>query len=142
MSEDAKRKIAELLLSSLPSTPVDTFQRNYARSETMPFGTNSIAALGQMIDPLGLTPKQMNQNNDMRPALLQYAIRSNPALASLPSAENPGAAIAQRNSLGEDLNSVRIKFSNWLNAQRGQELSPQDRVTQGFIDVRNPNSWF
>ncbi len=36
--------------------------------------------------------------------------------------------------------SVQIKFDNWKKANIGQELTPQDRVTQSFVDLRNPNS--
>jgi hypothetical protein len=118
------------------------FQRSYVRPETMGgYGTPAIAAAMQMFDPRGLSPDQLDRNAAMQRPLLSRAFNEYPGLSGR---ERPpyDTIPAERNSLMEDLNSVMIKYGMWRKEQTGQELSPQDRVTQGFLDVRNPNSWF
>lgn len=107
--------------------------------------TNPLVALLQMIDGHGLTGEQMDRNQAMFGPLYGKALREHPEILDekiqgrgnfqpQPYGEN------DRRMLNEDLNSVQIKYNNWRKGQTGQELTPQDRVTQSFVDLRNPNS--
>lgn len=132
-------------MTGAPNNPQSTFQREYVPPIRGGFGTPAIAALLQMTDPMGLSPDQMNQNAGMRGPLYKTGQQRMADLLMPPQPQpnaDAGQNIARRNSLDEDLNSVMIKYDNWRKAQTGQELTPQERVTQGFIDQRNPNSRF
>jgi hypothetical protein len=123
----------------------EVFSRSYVRKETMGgLGTPAVAAALQMADPMGLSPEQLDRNRAMRGALYHHAYKEHPELIDQPSPKSnkAGAKVAAASSIAEDLNSVLIKYANWRKTGLGEPLTPQERVTQGFIDVRNPNSWF
>ena len=110
--------------------------------------TSAPLALLQLLDGHGLSPAQLDRNAEMRGPLYSSALREHPWI--LDAKMSPGYAAqsqpaynqTDRRMLAEDLNSVKIKYDNWRKQQTGQELSPQERIMQGFVDVRNPNSWF
>jgi hypothetical protein len=118
---------------------IGKYKTDYIRPELLGgLSTPAWAALMQMFDPKGLSPAQLDRNAAMRGPLLREGFQRQPeALGQERLPARPGAASPQ-----EDLNSVLIKYNNWRKQQTGQELTPQERVTQGFIDVRNPNSWY
>lgn len=114
------------------------FQTSYIRPELLGgFGTPTWAALMQMFDPKGLSPAQLDRNAAMHSPLLIHAYNEHPELAGLSKEPAREGAASGR----EDINSVLIKYNNRRKQAVG-DLTPQERVTQGFLDVRNPNSWF
>jgi hypothetical protein len=128
---DDKQRLAEALRE---------FRPEYIRPELLGgFGTPVWAAMLQMLDPMGFSPAQLDRNDAMRGPLRQSALNQRPELLgqTASSPMRPGL-----HSQAEDLNSVMLKYGNWRKQQVGEPLTPQERVTQGFIDVRNPNSWF
>jgi hypothetical protein len=110
--------------------------------------TSAPLALLQLLDGHGLSPAQMDRNAAMHGPLYSSALREHPWILDAKMAPGyvapprPVYNQTDRRMLAEDLNSVKIKFDNWQKQNLGQELTPQERVTQSFIDVRNPNSWF
>lgn len=120
--------------------PDEPFRPNYVRPELLGgLNTPAIAALLQMTDPIGLSPGQLDRNAAMRPGLFGLASAMSGGQTAVPNLPDPAS---MRRWNAEDLNSVMIKYNNWRKQNFGQELTPQERVTQGFIDVRNPNSRF
>lgn len=108
--------------------------------------TSAPLAMLQMIDGHGQTGEQIDRYGAMFGPLYSKALRENPEILAQRTAPDyvrpptPAYNQTDRRMLSEDLNSVKIKFDNWRKAQVGQALTPQERVTQAFIDVRNPNS--
>ena len=109
--------------------------------------TSAPIAILQLIDGHGQTGEQIDRYEKMRRPLYEKFLRENPDIAEkLMSGEIKRPKDystynqTDRRMLSEDLNSVQIKFNNWKKANIGQELTPQERVTQSFVDVRNPNS--
>lgn len=132
-------RIAELL--SQPVTQETEFKPSYLRPELMGgFGTPSVAALLQMTEPMGLSGEQLDRNAAMRGPILRSVLNAHPELMG--HLGSGGPALPGSSSQREDMNSVMLKYQNWRAQQNGLELSPQQRVTQGFLDVRNPNSRF
>ncbi len=132
--------MSDSLASLMGSAAEPDFKTDYIRPELLGgFGTPALAALLQLFDPKGLSPSELDRNAAMRVPLLSHAYKQYPETAGMrtTSPTRQGA-----NSLPEDLNSVMIKYNNWRKQGVGQELTPQERVTQGFLDVRNPNSRF
>jgi hypothetical protein len=126
---------------SLPSFPPRIGVDVSGRGITSPI----IAALS-LADGHGLSPAQMDRNQAMQGPLYSLALREYPEILAQKMSQSlpPSIPYSQtdRRMLAEDLNATQIKFDNWKKANIGQELTPQDRITQGFVDVRNPNSWF
>lgn len=113
-------------------------ERSYIRPGLVGgLGTPVLAALLQMFDYRGLTPDQINRNSAMRGPLYKRGLES---LIGVPT-RDAGPPV-NRDSIAEDANSVMLKYNNWRKQNAGIELSPQERITQGFLDVRNPNSRF
>jgi hypothetical protein len=107
--------------------------------------TNPLMAALNMANEMsggrGLSPAQMDQNQAMRGPLYSLGMREHPEFIGQPREPSTYGA-ADRRSLAEDLNQASIRYEIWKKQNLGQELTPQDRVTQGFVDVRNPNSLF
>ena len=118
------------------------FKRSYVRPETMGgLETPVVGALMQMTDRMGPSQAAYASYDTMKGPLYRKAaeIRQETGIKADHSS-GEGNSVAERNSLDEDLNSVMIKYGNWWKKQTGQELTPQEKITQDFIDFRNPNS--
>jgi hypothetical protein len=118
------------------------FKRSYVRPETMGgLETPVVGALMQMTDRMGPSQAAYASYDTMKGPLYRKAaeIRQETGIKADHSS-GEGNSVAERNSLDEDLNSVMIKYGNWRKKQTGQELTPQEKITQDFIDFRNPNS--
>jgi hypothetical protein len=109
--------------------------------------TSAPTAILQMLDGHGKSPAQLDRDAAMRGPLYSMFLREHPEhLEKIAKGEVTRSAWrwneTDRRMLAEDLNSVKIKYDNWRKRKTGQELTTQERITEGFIDVRNPNSWF
>ena len=102
----------------------------------------AVQLLNEIVGGRGLTSEQLDRYRAMHGPLYLSAIRENPEFVGRPK-EPQVYGIADRRSTAEDLNSVKVIYDNWRKQQMGEELTPQERVMQGFVDVRNPNmlSW-
>jgi hypothetical protein len=107
--------------------------------------TNPAHAMLNMLNEFyggrGLSPKQMEQQQAMVAPLYRHAMEQHPEARGQPRERAAYGAVDKR-SLAEDMNQAKVRYDIWLKNQTGQELTPQDRVTQGFVDFRNPNSLF
>lgn len=115
--------------------------------------TNPIHAILQLIDGRGLSSAQLDRNAAMFSPLYRSALEEHPEILDnkIKDMMKPGYAPPQppkynendRRMLAEDFSSVKIKWDNWLKTNYwGEELTPQERIVQSFVDVRNPNSMF
>lgn len=145
MADDAVQKIAEIMSQARSNTDA-SYPPRIGIDVVGPGITSAPTALLQMIDGDGLSPQQLDRNQAMYGPLYGKALAEHPEIMTQKSAPGyvapptPAYNQTDRRMLAEDLNSVKIKYDNWRKAQLGQELTPQERVTQSFIDVRNPNS--